>query len=186
MNIWRKKVLKSNWNVLKIRFKYIYIFLKPRFLPTLVQILSSAVIGPMTSFLFVCLFLLEVFYGSQAHDKIVFVVLKQGTSKARKCDVIWENLSHGAKLIFWVIGIKWKCVLSSELFTWISCDTGIKSYWCSHAIKNKENIRIMMLISFILQFHLLRHVTGFPRSDHKWWLRCKSTIVKYRYIGWKL
>ena len=25
-----------------------------------------------------------------------------------KCDVIWENLSHGAKLIFWVIGTMWK------------------------------------------------------------------------------
>ncbi len=31
----------------------------------------------------------------------------------------------------------------------------------------KKNIRIMMLISFILQFHPLRHVTGFHRSHHK-------------------
>ncbi len=31
-----------------------------------------------------------------------------------------------------------------------------------------KNIRIMMLISFILPFNLkLRHVTGFPRSNHK-------------------
>ena len=29
------------------------------------------------------------------------------------CDVIWENPSHGAKLIFWVIDIMWKFELFS-------------------------------------------------------------------------
>ncbi len=57
-------------------------------------------------------------------------------------------------------------ILFPELFTWISSDTGIKSYICSKAIKIKKKIGIIMLISFILQFHLLRHVTGFPRSHH--------------------
>ncbi len=55
---------------------------------------------------------------------------------------MWENLSHGAKLIFWVNWYHmWKFELSSFqtfLFTWISSDTGIKHYWCSKAIKNKE------------------------------------------------
>ena len=51
-------------------------------------------------------------------------------------------------------------VLFSELFTWIFCDTGVKSYWCSKA----KNIRIMLLITFILQLHPQRNVTGFPRS----------------------
>ncbi len=48
----------------------------------------------------------------------------------------------------------------------VSSDTGIKSYWCSKAIKIKKNIRIVILISFILQFHPLRHVMGFLRSHH--------------------
>ncbi len=70
-----------------------------------------------------------------------------------------DILSYWYHVKVWII-------LFPELFTWISSDTGIKSYWCSKAIKNKKNIRIMMLISFILQFHPLRHVTGFPRSHH--------------------
>ena len=70
------------------------------------------------------------------------------------CDVIWENLSHDAKLTFWVIDIMWKWFSFYVLFTWYSDATAIKSYWCSKVTKN---IRIMMLISFILQFHPLRH-----------------------------
>ncbi len=37
-----------------------------------------------------------------------------------KCDVIWENQSHGAKLIFWVIDIIWKF----ELFSFHNCLLG--------------------------------------------------------------
>ncbi len=55
-----------------------------------------------------------------------------------------DILSYWYHVKVWII-------LFSELFTWISSDTGIKSYWCSKAIKKIEkNIRIMMLVSFIL------------------------------------
>ncbi len=37
-------------------------------------------------------------------------------------------------------------ILFSERFTWIFCDTGIKS-------KYRKTLTIMLLISFILQFH---------------------------------
>ncbi len=57
-------------------------------------------------------------------------------------------------------------ILFPELFTWIFSDTGIKSYWCSKAIQINKNIRIILLISLILQFHPLQHVTGFHRSHH--------------------
>ena len=42
-------------------------------------------------------------------------------------------------------------------------------------IKIKKNIRILMFISFILQFHFLQHVTGFPRSHHILWSFIWST-----------
>ena len=87
-----------------------------------------------------------------------------------KCDVIWQNLSHVAKLIFWVIDIMWK----SELISFqnfllgfplilVSKVTDVQRPW-----KIKKSIRIMMLISFILPFHFLRHVTGFHRLHHKY------------------
>ncbi len=85
------------------------------------------------------------------------------------CDVICENPSHVAKLIFWVIGIMRKF----ELFSFQNVLLGSPLILESKVTdvqrpqKIKKNIRIMMLISFILQFHLLRHVTGFHRSHHK-------------------
>ncbi len=41
------------------------------------------------------------------------------------CDVIWENPSHGAKLIFWVIGIMWKF----ELFSFQNFYLDLLWYW---------------------------------------------------------
>ena len=82
-----------------------------------------------------------------------------------------DILSYCYYVIVWII-------LFPELFTWMSSDTGIKSYWCSKAIQNKEkNIRIMMLIFFILWFHSLRHVmTGFPRSHHRLQWSCDHIL----------
>ncbi len=105
--------------------------------------------------------------------KMLSKVYIEGTliiSKSRNeyTDVIWENPSHGAKidiLSYWYHVKVW-IILFPQLFTWISSDTGIKSYWCSNSINIKKNIRIKLLISFILQFHLLRHVMGFHRSRH--------------------
>ncbi len=41
----------------------------------------------------------------------------------------------------------------------------------------------MMLISFILQFHLLRHVTGFHRSHHKYSMILIRDMVKLFPLG---
>ncbi len=43
----------------------------------------------------------------------------------------------------------------------VSKVTDVQRLW-----KIKKDIRIMLFISFILQFHPLRHVTGFHRSHH--------------------
>ncbi len=91
------------------------------------------------------------------------IILKTGKLTNYTCDVIWESPSHGAKLIFWVIGIMWKFELSSfqKFLLWsplilVSKNTNVQ----------RLNKTIMVLIPSILQFHFLRHVTGFPRSHH--------------------
>ncbi len=61
-------------------------------------------------------------------------------------------------LRYWYYDIKIWIILIPELFTWVSYDTGIKSYWFQKLSNMMKNIRITMLISFILQFHPLRHV----------------------------
>ncbi len=50
------------------------------------------------------------------------------------CDLKIHILSYWYHVKVWSI-------LFLELFTWISSDTGIKSYWCSKAVKNKEKHR---------------------------------------------
>ncbi len=92
-----------------------------------------------------------------------------GMEKSATNDVIWET--EPVKwckidiLIYWYHVKVW-IIFFPELFTWISSDTSIKSYWFSKAIKIKKNIRIMMFISFILQLQPLRHVTGLLRSHY--------------------
>ncbi len=61
------------------------------------------------------------------------------------------------------------------------------SYWYQKLLmfkgykKIKKNIRIVKLVSFVLQFHPLQHVTGFLRSHHIW-LYCILNPVLYMYI----
>ena len=82
------------------------------------------------------------------------------------CDLRKPITSCKIDILSYWIHVKVWIILFPELFTWIFSDTGIKSYWCSKAIQINKNIRIILLISLILQFHPLQHVTGFHRSHH--------------------
>ena len=100
------------------------------------------------------------------------------------CNVIWENLSNGAKYQIWFIGI-WKFELSS--FQNLSLGpsailvpkvTDVQRLW-----KIKKNIRVMVLNSFILQFHSVRHVTGFVRSHHIYFLHNHRHVTHSAWSG---
>ncbi len=54
----------------------------------------------------------------------------------------------------------------AELFTWISSDTGIKSYGCSKAIKNRETHKNCVVNFLSCAVSPLQQATGFPRSCH--------------------
>ncbi len=43
--------------------------------------------------------------------------------------------------------------------------------------KIKKNIGIMLLISFILQFQSVRHVTGFPRLTNWLWIKLRVQTI---------
>ena len=91
------------------------------------------------------------------------------------CDLMWKTFKWWEIdiLSYWY-HVKVLIILFSEQFTWIFCDTGMKSYWCSKAVKNKD-VRIMFIISFILQFHPVRHVTSFP--DHITNVRVPKSLI---------
>ena len=57
-----------------------------------------------------------------------------------------------------------------------------QSYWCSKGIKNKvkKNIRIMLLISFVLQFQLLHMWQVFP--DHITIMCIVNVQFNYMYV----
>ena len=85
---------------------------------------------------------------------------------------MWYDLGKPftwCKISIWVIGIMWKSELSS--FENFLLRPSVILVWSSKAIKIMKNIQIMLLISSILPFHSVQHVTGF----HK--LPCQCNIV---------
>ncbi len=99
-------------------------------------------------------------------------------------NVMWSVKNHhmGENWYFWVFGIMWKVELSSflSIFPGSSVMLVSKVKDVQRLSKIKKNIRIMLLISFILQFHPVRHVTGFPyHITNKSWFGGLCTI----YIG---
>ncbi len=73
---------------------------------------------------------------------------KHGTNSCHVCTnihaqtIMWCDLGKPwykiPNLSYWYHMKVWIIILFSELFTWAFCDTGIKSYWCSKAVKNTE------------------------------------------------
>ncbi len=50
--------------------------------------------------------------------------------------------------------------------------------------KIKKNIRIMLLIFFILLLHSVQHVTGFLRSHHKWsWWCMRLSFIPHAILA---
>ncbi len=98
-------------------------------------------------------------------------------SKLYICDVICENPSHGAKLIFELLtsfeslNIPFQNILFGSFMIPISKVTDVQ-----RLSKVKKNARIMVIISFLLQFHHVGHVVGFPRSHHIW-IYCTEPVM---------
>ncbi len=82
-------------------------------------------------------------------------------------DVIWENPVTWCKvdiLSYWYRVKVW-IILFPELFTWIFSDAGIKSNWCSKAIKNQEKrLELWCLFPLFCSFALCDMWQVFP--DH--------------------
>ncbi len=47
-------------------------------------------------------------------------------------------------------------------------------------------MKITMLICFVLQFHRLRHVTGFPKSHHKYQYQYKYQFTNTNKIHFNI
>ena len=68
-------------------------------------------------------------------------------------------------LLAWWYHVKVWIILFPELVTWISSDAGIKSYWWSKAIENKEKHWNYDVNFFYFAISPLRHVTGFKEFE---------------------
>ena len=82
------------------------------------------------------------------------------------CDAIWENLSHGENLIFWVFSIDLKdfYLLFLKLVKFCLYDTYIQSYVLSKLIRNREKYNNFQIILFISAKLPCATCGKFPRS----------------------